>query len=226
MSKSIPTPNYDHLIRDFYEDVYEPAEDSFLLLDAIEIEIATIEKLKPAICIEIGPGSGIISAGIGSALGSGCFVIACDINPKACKCTLKTLAVNHCSHSDIVNIDCLEGLSHRMDGKVDLLICNPPYVETPETEEGKSDIRAAWAGGEGGMSLTNRVLSLLPRVLSSNGFALIVLEQVNKPQIVMKEAEEKFGLGSEVVVQRRAGRELLFVVKFFRDTKLGPKVFK
>jgi len=33
------------------------------------------------------------------------------------------------------------GLSERLSGKVDLLICNPPYVETPDCEEGKNDIR-------------------------------------------------------------------------------------
>jgi methylase of polypeptide subunit release factors len=33
--------------------------------------------------------------------------------------------------------------------------------------------RAAWAGGERGLSLTNRVLSLAPKLLSDNGFALV-----------------------------------------------------
>jgi hypothetical protein len=32
----------------------------------------------------------------------------------------------------------------------------------------------------------------------------------------MRESVEKFGLKSSVVIQRRAGRELLSVVKFFR----------
>jgi release factor glutamine methyltransferase len=83
MSKeTIPTPDYSHLSSRDFEFVYEPAEDSFLLLDAIESEIETIHKLNPTICVEIGPGSGIISAGIGSVLKSASYVIACDINPK------------------------------------------------------------------------------------------------------------------------------------------------
>ena len=80
--ESIPTPDYCHLSSRDFEFVYEPAEDTFLLLDAIEAEIETLRKLNPTVCVEIGPGSGIISAGFGSVLKSACFVIACDINPK------------------------------------------------------------------------------------------------------------------------------------------------
>jgi hypothetical protein len=82
MSQKIATPIYSHLTYKDFEFVYEPAEDSFLLLDAIEIELETLKILRPTFCVEIGPGSGIISAGIGSALKSECFIMACDINIK------------------------------------------------------------------------------------------------------------------------------------------------
>jgi len=79
---SIPTPKYEHLSSGQFDEVYEPAEDTFLLLDSLESELPFLSKLRPLICVEIGPGSGVISAAIESALHSKTFVISCDVNPQ------------------------------------------------------------------------------------------------------------------------------------------------
>lgn len=41
-----PTPVYSHIKSTVYRDVYEPAEDSFLLMDALELETSFINELK------------------------------------------------------------------------------------------------------------------------------------------------------------------------------------
>ena len=38
----------------YCRDVYEPAEDSYLLLDALRKERSFLEILHPTICVEIG----------------------------------------------------------------------------------------------------------------------------------------------------------------------------
>jgi methylase of polypeptide subunit release factors len=54
----------------------------------------------------------------------------------------------------VVQTDILEGLSTRLRGQVDLLVCNPPYVATEAAEVGARDLSAAWAGGPQGLAVT------------------------------------------------------------------------
>ena len=98
----IPTPITHHL--DF-ENVYEPAEDSFLLLDALEQDLESLEK--SVFCLEIGSGSGIISVALASVIPT--FVFACDLNPQACQATLQTSKINEQKHLDVVRSDFLRG---------------------------------------------------------------------------------------------------------------------
>ena len=102
-----------------------------------------------------------------------------------------------------------------MKSSVDILLCNPPYVATEQSEAGHDDISAAWAGGDLGMNVTKEVIDCLNDVLSDSGVAYIVLEQCNKPQQVL-EYIRKLKLMCEVIIERRAGREFLKVVKIVR----------
>lgn len=90
----IETPDLSHLSASDYENVYEPREDSFLFLDSLEKDLGLIRSLKPSLCLEIGSGSGVISAAVARALGSSVFVMATDLNPLACQCTVGTARSN------------------------------------------------------------------------------------------------------------------------------------
>ena len=48
----LPTPDTSHLRH--YPDVYEPAEDTFLFLDALQLEREYLAANRPLICAEIG----------------------------------------------------------------------------------------------------------------------------------------------------------------------------
>ena len=40
------TPSFSHITKEDFEHIYEPAEDTFLLLDALEKDIQTLKDLK------------------------------------------------------------------------------------------------------------------------------------------------------------------------------------
>jgi len=209
----IETPDTSHLKQLEYEEVYEPAEDSYLLLDALEQELGLLPS--PQIAVEIGCGSGIISSAICSSFPFA-TVIATDINPSACKATLVTAVNNKNPNLQVVRTDFLTCLSDQIKGKVDLLVCNPPYVATDINELGSQGIAASWAGGNHGLDLTRRVVEKLNELLSCNGVSYLVLEQCNKPEQFVEEIRQRYQMNCEYVIRRRAGREFLSVIKVTR----------
>jgi len=208
----IPTPDLSHLSADDYDQVYEPAEDSFLMLDALELELEKLKRLAPLVCVEVGGGSGILSTALALQLPSSWWTVT-DINISACEAIVKTAKGNGAATLEVVRTSVLSCLS--LKGKVDLLLCNPPYVATDEEEVGGQGLSAAWAGGHRGLGVTQAVIEQLRDVLSPLGLAYVVVEQCNKPDEVLKDVEER-GLDCKVVLERRAGRELLKILRISR----------
>ncbi|KAF9786059.1 S-adenosyl-L-methionine-dependent methyltransferase [Thelephora terrestris] len=216
----IPTPDLSHLTRKDYDLVYEPAEDTFILLDALEQDAEELKRLRPSLCLEVGPGSGCVSAFLASILGDSSLYLATDINPHACRCTIATARKNK-SEVDTIHTSLTRPLSSRLRNSVDLLIFNPPYVPTESTEsqEGQKhgQISGSWAGGFDGMEVTNTLLDESKTLLSANGrFYLVAIKQNNIPDISQKLSE--CGMTTETVLQRRAGREHLFVLRISRNS--------
>lgn len=109
---------------------------------------------------------------------------------------------------------------HRLSHAVDVLLFNPPYVPTyaDEADDAQHDagIAGAWAGGADGMQITNTVLQQVESLLSPTGrFYLVAVKENDVPGIRQRMLAEH-GLKSQIVLQRRAGREHLFVVRFSR----------
>lgn len=83
---------------------------------------------------------------------------------------------------DVLQDDLLRALMPRLHGAVDILVCNPPYVPTPDHEVARGGIAAAWAGGNRGRVVVDRLLPLVPQVLSPRGVFYLVTVPENDPQ--------------------------------------------
>ncbi|XP_064597642.1 methyltransferase N6AMT1-like isoform X2 [Liolophura sinensis] len=176
----LPTPDISHLASADYQNVYEPAEDSFVLLDALEKEAEYLKNLGPSVCLEVGLGSGICVTFLGQLLGSGCLYVGTDINPQAAKVSHQTAQRNGVSLEPVIT-DLVSALSPRLHGCVDVMIFNPPYVVTPSEEVGGTGIEASWAGGIKGREVTDRLLPDVNKLLSPGGaFYLLIIKENDK----------------------------------------------
>ncbi|NXI70552.1 HEMK2 methyltransferase, partial [Anseranas semipalmata] len=210
---TLPTPRYDHVgPHGPFRDVYEPAEDTFLLLDALERDEAQLRQAGIDICLEIGSGSGVVSTFVASIIGSSALYICTDINPMAAYCTLETALLNNV-HLQPVVTDLVKGLSPRLNGKVDLLLFNPPYVVTPSEEVESHGIEASWAGGKKGREVMDRVFPLVADLLSTGGLFYLVTIKENNPDEILQ-TMKKHGLEGTRVLSRQAGQEMLTILKF------------
>lgn len=204
------TPYQNHIDKADYEHVYEPAEDSFLLIDALEKDLEYIKSKNPTFCLEVGSGSGVVITAFGMAFANTlCF--STDINFNAC-CMTKSTAFKNNVILDTVNMDLVHCF---VDKKFDVVIFNPPYVVTERNECGGCGIEASWAGGVKGREVTDRLLPMIPKILSTNGTFYLLLIEDNIPLEVI-EIMSKYSFKSETIITRRVKNEQQMVIKFFR----------
>lgn len=138
------------------EGVYGPSDDTFLLLECVEVE-------RGDRVLEMGCGTGIISIHCAMA---GASVTAVDLSRRAVECTRENAKAND------VDLNLIQSdLFSNVKGKFDLVLFNPPYLPV---EEG-GELERAWAGGRGGIEVVSRFLHGLPDHLAEGGRALLLV---------------------------------------------------
>jgi len=124
MSDSTPsakTFHYGVLTIELHPEVYEPAEDTFQILEAIKLE-------KDDRVLELGTGCGLIAL---SCASQGAKVVCTDINPHATALTLRNYQINRPlikGSIEMRNGDLFSVI--RSDELFDIIIFNPPYLPT------------------------------------------------------------------------------------------------
>lgn len=214
------TPFTTHLTTDDFLRVYEPAEDSFLLIDALESDLSSLLAQPPALVVEIGPGSGVVITAVAMALGSNAQCLAVDLNSFASDCTRRTASKNHAS-VEVITGDLLDALR---PCSIDVLIFNPPYVLTPDEElqdannpngVNNDSITKSWAGGSDGRLIIDRFLNQLDNWLTSDGRAYLLVLKENQPGNIVNHLTG-IGFKTTQIAERKIRGEHLFVLKIER----------
>ncbi|WP_319579535.1 HemK2/MTQ2 family protein methyltransferase [uncultured Methanospirillum sp.] len=174
--------------------VYQPAEDSFLLLETAKQEVRSSDRV-----LEIGVGSGYVSSGL---LSSCRLLIATDRNPHAA-------AIAHATGVPVVLTDLAAGLC----GPFDLILFNPPYLPTDPAERIDDWLELALDGGPSGRDIIARFLQQIPGIISPEGRVLLLISSLTEPDEVGN-LVRKNGFESCTVAEERVdGGELLMILR-------------
>ena len=145
------------------KNIYEPAEDTFLLAD-------NINARRGERVLELGTGCGLLA--ILAAKAGAKEVVVTDINPAALKCA----RANAAKHQVEYCIDFRLGdLFEPVAGEhFDLVMFNPPYLPVDPEEALCGPLDRAWEAGPDGRRIIDRFLRELPNYLMPNGRILFV----------------------------------------------------
>lgn len=195
--------NFKDLQIHTHKEVYEPSEDTFLLVNSIDIK-------KDERFFEIGTGTGIISLYLAK---KGFDGVCCDINPIAVELVKKNYLTNQTKLSASLDIrlgDMFEVLS--LNEKFDAIIFNPPYLPTkPEEYVGGSGwFDKAVSGGTDGLSVTNRFLENVSNFLKEKGRAYFVFSSLSDEE-KLHMLLGKNNLKYEIVAKNQFDDEVLFI---------------
>ena len=144
------------------ENVYEPAEDSFLFAE--NLPIGTGDRV-----VDMGTGCGILGV---IAATKADEVVAVDINPYAVRCAKENAELNHVAEKmSFVQGDLFSSI--RTGERFDLVLFNAPYLPSDDEDE-DSWLARSWTGGVSGRNVIDRFISGAPKHLEPNGEILLV----------------------------------------------------
>ena len=144
-----------------HPDVYEPAEDTALLLRVLR---EREPDLRGAACADVGTGTGAVALGLVEA---GARVVAVDVSPLAARLAWENLA----GRAPVLRADLLSCLR----GPFDVVTFNAPYLPSAPEERVEGWLDRAFHGGEGGVEVSVAFVRDLPRVLAPHGRAYLVV---------------------------------------------------
>ena len=171
------------------ENVYEPAEDSFLFAENLDVQ-------EGAKVLDMGTGCGIL--GIVAAKKAS-EVVAVDVNPYAVRCA-KANAERHNVRGKVYYVQGDLFTPLRDAREFDVVLFNAPYVPV---EEGEADswLARAWAGGVSGRQVIDRFVLEVPRHLRRMGRVLLMQSTLADVEETVRKFAER-GMGVRVVASR------------------------
>lgn len=167
-----------------HSQVYEPAEDTFLLARNLLVR-------EGDVALDVGTGTGIIALLMAIKARQ---VLGVDINPFAVELARENARINGIKNVEFQVSDLFE----MVDGKFDVITFNAPYL--PGEPEELIDL--ALVGGETGREVLDRFIGEVPRYLKPGGVVQIVQSSITGVEETLEKLASA-GLTPEVAARER-----------------------
>jgi release factor glutamine methyltransferase len=161
-------------------DVFVPRPRTELL-----VRQAVALAPSPAVVVDLCCGSGAVGAALAEMV-AGIELHAVDIDPAAVDCARRNLAAGG---GRVYRGDLFEPLPPRLQGRIDVLAANCPYVPTAEIRLMPAEARdhepmVALDGGADGLDIHRRVANAAPAWLAPGGHLLVETSRPQAPHVV------------------------------------------
>ncbi|NJE08968.1 methyltransferase domain-containing protein [Thermococcus sp. M39] len=192
---------YKDLKLKLHPQVYEPAEDTFLLAENLKVK-------EGDIALDIGTGTGIIALLMAKKAE---FVLGVDVNPIAVELAKENARIN-----GIKNVEFrISNLFENVEGKFDIITFNPPYLPGG-AEELQEPIDLALIGGTQGREVLDKFISQVKDYLKPNGIVQIVQSSITGIDETIEKLT-KLGFSVEITAKEKYFFEEIVVI----TAKLG-----
>jgi release factor glutamine methyltransferase len=147
---------------DLYENVYEPAEDSFFFAENLDVK-------KGFEVLDVGAGCGILGILTAEKAAS---VVAVDLNPYSIHCAKDNSTLNNVKNK-MTFIQASLLTAFKENTAFDLILFNSPYLPSNKNEM-ETWIERSWAGGTNGRQVIDQFISEAPPHLKASGRILMM----------------------------------------------------
>lgn len=202
-SKTPQLFHYKELAIELHPEVYDPAEDSFLLLESIPVDP------KDSI-LELGTGCGLIAL---ACAHQGAQVVCTDINPFAIQLVRRNIERNHhllkgdieTRHGDLFSV-------LKNNERFTMIVFNPPYLPTKKNDKIGGWFDTATDGGSTGLKSTKRFLQGLHKHLQPTGCAYFIFSSLSNRSILQRSLKNE-RLSAKIIASHRYDGEDLDVYR-------------
>jgi release factor glutamine methyltransferase len=185
-SKKMFFADYTFLIS---ENVYEPAEDSFLFAENLAVK-------EDDIVLDMGTGCGILGI---VAAEKASQVFAVDVNPHAVRCAKENARLNNVSNKLlIIQGDLFTAVKTRQ--KFDLILFNAPYLPSADLKN-SNWLERAWSGGSAGRQIMDRFICEAAKYLKEDGCVFFMQSTLSGLSKTLQQFEEN-DLKASIVAKR------------------------